>query len=84
MKRMFLSQDLYFLVPVIAVFTKYDQFKYNIEIDLERDGYANWESKAHAEVERVFQEQYLDKLGGTPHFVRLESEVLENSWTFRG
>ena len=41
------------------VFTKYDQFKYNIEIDLERDGYANWESKAHAEVERVFQVIYL-------------------------
>ena len=64
----------YFIVPLIAVFTKYDQFKYNIEIDLERDGCANWEIDANAEAERVFQEQYLGKLGGMPHFVRLESE----------
>jgi len=71
-------------VPLIAVFTKYDQFKDNIEIDLERSGCANWESEAHAKAERVFQEQYLGKLGGMPHFVRLESEVLENGWTFRG
>ena len=67
------------LVPLIAVFTKYDQFRDNIEIDLERDGCANWETEAHAEAERVFQEQYIDRLGGTPHFVRLESEVLDNS-----
>ena len=44
---------------------------------MERDGCANWETEAHAEAERVFQEQYLGKLGGMPHFVRLESEVLE-------
>ena len=78
----------YFIVPLIAVFTKYDQFKFNIEIDLERNGYANWETEvhaeAHAEAERVFQKEYLGKLGGTPHFVRLESEFSENSLTFRG
>ena len=73
----------YFIVPLIAVFTKYDQFKNNIEIDLERAGYADWETEAQAKAERVFQEQYLRRLGGMPHFVRLESEVLENSWTFR-
>ena len=73
-----------YLVPLIAVFTKYDQFKNNIEIDLERDGCTNWETEAHAEVERVFQEQYLGKLEGMPHFVRLESEVSENGLTFRG
>ena len=44
---------------------------------MECDGCANWETEAHAEAERVFQEQYLGKLGGMPHFVRLESEVLE-------
>ena len=74
----------YFIVPLIAVFTKYDQFKDDIEIDLERKGCADWETEAHAEAERVFQEQYLGKLGRIPHYVRLESEVLENSWTFRG
>ena len=75
---------IYFVVPVIAVFTKYDQFKNNIEIDLERDGFVNWETEAPAVAERVFQEQYLCKLRGTPHFVRLESEVPDNSWAFRG
>ena len=70
----------YFIVPVIAVFTKYDQFKDNIEIDLERHGCANWETESHAEAERVFQEQYLGKLGEMCHFVRLESKVLEGSW----
>ena len=54
----------YFVVPLIAIFTKYDQFKDNFEIDLERDGCPNWETKAHAEAERVFQEQYLSRLGG--------------------
>ena len=73
----------YFIVPLIAVFTKYDQFKDNIEISLERAGCANWETRAHVEAERVFQEQYLGKLGGKPHFVRLESEVPDNGSSFR-
>ena len=75
---------IHFTVPVIAVFTKYDQFKNNIEIDLERDGFVNWETEAPAVAERVFQEQYLCKLRGIPHFVRLESEVPDNNWAFRG
>ena len=70
-------QVAYFIVPIIAVFTKYDQFRDNIEIDLERDGCADWETEAHAEAERVFQEQYIGRLEGMPHFVRLESEVLD-------
>ena len=48
-------------------------------MDLERKGCVNWETEAHAEAERVFREQYLDRLQGTRDFVRLESEVLENS-----
>ena len=74
----------YFVVPLIAVFTKYDQFEINIEINLDRAGLSNGETEVHAEAERVFQEQYLGNLGKLLHFVRLESEVLENSWTFRG
>ncbi|KXN82137.1 hypothetical protein AN958_03191 [Leucoagaricus sp. SymC.cos] len=60
-------------VPLIAVFTKYDQFKDDIEIRLEDDGVANWKTEAPTEAERVFQEEYLGKLGGMPQFVRLES-----------
>ncbi|KIJ94961.1 hypothetical protein K443DRAFT_11740 [Laccaria amethystina LaAM-08-1] len=59
-------------VPLIAVFTKYDQFKDNIEIRLKRGGGTDWETKAPAEAERVFQEEYLGKVGGMPDFVRLE------------
>jgi hypothetical protein len=51
---------------------------------LERKGSANWEIMANGEAERVFEEQYLGKLRGMPHFVRLESEDKENSWTFKG
>jgi hypothetical protein len=72
-----------FLVPLIAVFTKYDQFTINIEIDLERTGRVISETEADTKAEEVFREQYLGKLEGMPDFVRLESEVLENNWTFR-
>ena len=53
---------------------------------MERDGCVIWEAEAQEEAERVFHEQYIGKLEGMPHFVRLESEgqVLEISWTFGG
>jgi len=59
-------------VPVIAVFTKYDQFRRNIGIKLEdqqRDP-----SLLDAEVESVFNEHYMAGLPGppSPPFVRLE------------
>lgn len=47
---------------------------------MERDGCADWETEAHVEAERVFQEQYLCKLWGMLHFVRLFGK---NSWTFK-
>jgi hypothetical protein len=58
---------------VIAVFTKYDQFRRNIKINLEdehRDP-----SLLHAEVESVFNKHYLGGLTGPPPFIRLESEI---------
>jgi hypothetical protein len=62
-----------FEVPVIAVFTKYDQFKRDISCKLEdedRDPSTDLEDEA----ESMFQQHYLAGLGGTPPFVRLESE----------
>jgi hypothetical protein len=59
-------------VPVIAVFTKYDQFRRNIRIKLEdqcRDPLL-----LDNEVARVFNERYLASLRGSPPFVCLESE----------
>ena len=62
-----------FQVPVIAVFTKYDQFKRNIKMKLEDEGR---DLGAHfgAEVASVFNRHYLAPLGGTPPFVRLQGE----------
>ena len=62
-----------FQVPVIAVFTKYDQFKRNIKMKLEDEG-RDLGTHFDIEVKRVFNDHYLAHLGGTAPFVRLESE----------
>lgn len=69
-------------VPVIAVFTKYDQFRLDIEMNLEDRGCPEPATEAPAEAERVFKEEYLRNLGEAPQFVRLESEVLEGRSLF--
>jgi len=61
---------------VIALFTKYDQFKRDIKIKLEDEHY-HQELDIGAEVERVFEQHYLAKLtssSGPPPFILLESE----------
>jgi hypothetical protein len=67
---------------VIAVFTKYDQFRLDIEMNLQDGGCSDPEMEAPGEAERVFKEHYLDNLGVAPQFVRLESEVLESRYVF--
>ena len=62
-----------FPVPVIAVFTKYDQFKRDIKLEYEDD---HPETDIDAEVKRVFEQHYLAKLSGPPPFIHLESEKL--------
>ena len=64
------------LVPVIAVFTKYDQFRREMIYKLEDQGLAASTDPAllNAEMERIFNKEYLAKLGGSPPVVRLESE----------
>jgi len=54
---------------VIAVFTKYNQFKIDIE-DHDHDAKA----QVHVEIDHdhVFNEQYLARLKGTPLYIRLE------------
>ena len=63
-----------FQVPVIAVFTKYDQFKRNIRMKLEDEG-RDPDTHFHTEVESVFNRYYLASLSGgePPPFVLLES-----------
>jgi hypothetical protein len=57
---------------VIAVFTKYDQFKREVKMKLEDQD----RDPAHVddEVEHMFKEYFLDSLKGSPPFVRLESK----------
>ena len=62
-----------FPFPVIAVFTKYDQFKRNIKMKLE-DENRDPEINLDAEAENIFKQHYLASLDGPPPFIRLESE----------
>jgi hypothetical protein len=64
------------LVPVIAVFTKYDQFKREINFRLEDQSLDTSTDPAllDTEAEKIFNKEYLAKLMGSPPVVRLESE----------
>ena len=58
---------------MIALFTKFDQFKRNIRMKLEdEDNYS--ETHANDETERVFKEHYLGSLSANSLFIRLESK----------
>ena len=61
-----------FQVPVVAVFTKYDQFKRNIRMRLEDEG-RHRDTDLDAEVENKFKQHYLAGLNGSPPFICLES-----------
>jgi hypothetical protein len=71
-----------FKVPVIAVFTKYDQFKREVRMKLE-DRHRNSETNIDDEVENIFNQHYLANLRGPPPFIRLESESLVNQHVLR-
>jgi|SRR6266850_4377176 len=70
------EHDRISLVPVIAVFTKYDQFRREIKYSLEKQG--TDEALLNAEVKRNFEEQYVAKLPVSAPAVRLESERFVN------
>jgi formyltetrahydrofolate hydrolase len=65
----------HFEVPVIAVFTKYDQFLRNVEMHLVDypDEYCHLDNRISQVAEHRFQEQYLHSLSDDARFVRLES-----------
>jgi hypothetical protein len=62
-----------FQVPVIAVFTKFDQFRCNIRMKLEDEG-RNRKMDLNTKVENIFHQRYLANLNGPPPFIHLESE----------
>jgi len=74
--RLWIEIDImmwHFQVPVVAVFTKYDQFKRNIRMKLEDEG-RDRDIDLDAEVENTFKQHYLAGLNCSPPFICLESE----------
>ncbi|KAN0140830.1 hypothetical protein V8E53_001274 [Lactarius tabidus] len=66
-------------VPVIAVFTKYDQFLFNVEMDVLDDPDKYPDSTNVAQVaEKRFQDHYLRPLGDGVRYVQLESDHCKN------
>jgi hypothetical protein len=63
----------HFEVPVIAVFTKYDQFLFNVEMDVFDDPDEYPDGDVSEEAKKRFQEYYLRPLGTDDRYVRLES-----------
>ena len=60
---------------MIAVFTKFDQFKRDIRMKVEdQDRDADDPAILKAEMERIFNEEFLANLKESPPIVRLESE----------
>jgi hypothetical protein len=55
-----------------VIFTKLDQFKRDVRVKLE-DRNLDPEIHLNDEAERLFNEQYLASLMGSPLFIRLES-----------
>ncbi|KAH9059281.1 hypothetical protein EDB87DRAFT_777548 [Lactarius vividus] len=63
-------------VPVIAVFTKFDQFLRNVQMDVEDFG--SPDDNVFEVAEKTFQEQYLHPLGEDVRYVRLEKMHMQN------
>ena len=64
-----------FQVPIIAVFTKYDQFLRNVKMDVS-DYPDKYLDRSVSEVAKeIFQEHYLHPLGDNVGYVQLESEL---------
>ena len=60
-------------VPVIVVFTKYDQFLRNVEMLLFDYPEEYLDSDVSEAAKKQFREHYLDPLGDNVQYVRLES-----------
>ena len=63
---------------MIAVFTKYDQFKREVRMKLEDEHGDAVDLDADAEAEKIFNERYRANLKGSPSVVCLESENFVN------
>ncbi|KAF8261830.1 hypothetical protein EI94DRAFT_1705227 [Lactarius quietus] len=66
-------------VPVIVVFTKYDQFLFNVEMDVDDDPDKYPDGNVSEETQRRFEEYYLGPLGNNARYVRLEKMNMKES-----
>ena len=65
----------HFQVPIIAVFTKYDQFLRNVQMDVLDDPDKYLDRSVTEVAKELFEEHYLHPLGGDVGYVQLESEL---------
>ena len=61
-------------VPIIAVFTKYDQFKLNVEMKLEDEGEDALPGVVEEKAKELFQDEYLGMVSEQPRYIILESK----------
>ncbi|KAF8258554.1 hypothetical protein EI94DRAFT_1754288 [Lactarius quietus] len=66
-------------VPVIAVFTKYDQFLRNVKMDVSDYPDKYPDSNGDQVAEKLFQDHYLRPLGTNAKYVRLEKMHMKDS-----
>jgi hypothetical protein len=66
-------------VPIIAVFTKYDQFKLNVEFKLEDKGKDPLPEVIEEKAKELFQAEYLGMISGQPRYKTLESMTVLSS-----
>jgi hypothetical protein len=69
-------------VPIIAVFTKYDQFKFNVEMMLEDEGDDSLPGVIEEKAKELFQAEYLGMISGQPRYITLESMTALSSGGF--
>jgi hypothetical protein len=69
----------HFVVPVILVFTKYDQFLHNVKMDVSDDPDIYPDRSVSEVAKEKFQEHYLHLLGDDVGYVQLESELCKSS-----
>jgi hypothetical protein len=65
----------YFEVPIIVMFTKYDQFLHNVKMDVSDDPDLYPDKSVSEVAKERFEEHYLHPLGGDVKYVQLESEL---------
>ena len=65
----------HFEVPVIVVFTKYDQFLRNVRMDVLDDPHLYLDRSVSEVAKEQLQEHYVHPLGDDIRYVQLESEL---------